>query len=78
MITLTIQDLKTKKNEIKVFSSKDAAEKTLATLETDPKVKKTLKKGKYLEAWSYDTKSEKELIESFVIESRRVRGKLNG
>lgn len=75
MITLTIKNLKTQVQHIEVFSSKDEAEKRLTTLKTDPKEAKTLKQGDYLVGWSYDSKSEKELIEANVVESRRVRGK---
>ena len=74
MITLTIKNLKSSAQHIETFNSKDKAEKRLETLETDPKKIKGVKKGEYLVGWSFDTKSEKELIESKVVESRRVRG----
>lgn len=80
MITLTIRDLKSQKQRIECFTSKDKAEVKLQTLITDPKEAKELKKGDYLVGWSFDTESEKKLIESYVIESRRVEGdpKKNG
>lgn len=74
MITLTIRDLKSQKQQILCFNSKDKAENKLQTLITDPKEAKELKKGSYLVGWSFDTESEKKLIESYVVESRRVKG----
>lgn len=74
MITLTIKDLKSQKQSIVCFNSKDKAENKLQTLITDPKEAKELKKGSYLVGWSFDTESEKKLIESYVVESRRVEG----
>ena len=74
MTTLTILNLKTSKSSIEVYSSKDKLEKRLQNLLVNVKDKK-LKKGDYLEAWSYDTKSEKALIESYLPVERQVRGR---
>ena len=72
MITLTILNLKSKATKIECYSSKDEAEKELAKLITDSK-RKNEKKGRYLEAWSYDTQSEKSLIEAYLPEDRLSR-----
>lgn len=74
MTTLTIKDLKTQKSEIVSFFSKDKLEKFLNKVITDEKEARTRKKGYYLEGYSYDTKSEKELIESFLPEERKLKG----
>lgn len=63
MITLSIQDLKTKKTEIKVFESLDGAKKVLSTLIVNPEAIKNLTKGKYLLSYSYDSPEECMLIE---------------
>lgn len=69
MITLTIVNLKTKKRKIECFSSKDKAESRLAKLITDSKLKNS-PKGDYLDSWSYDTKGEKDLIDTYLPEDR--------
>lgn len=74
MTTLTILNLKTKKSSIECYGSKDKLEKRLQKLLTSPSAK-TLTKGEYLEAWSYDTKSEKGIIESYLPEERMIQGK---
>ena len=74
MTSLTILNLKTNASKIEVYNSKDKLESRLQKLLTNPQDKK-LKKGEYLDSWSYDTKSEKELIESYLPVERQVRGK---
>jgi len=74
MTSLTILNLKTSATHIECFNSKDKLEARLQELHTDPQDKK-LKKGEYLDGWSYDTKSEKELIESYLPVDRQVRGR---
>jgi len=74
MTSLTILNLKTSAMHIECFNSKDKLEARLQKLLTNPQDKK-LKKGEYLDGWSYDTKSEKELIESYLPVERQVRGK---
>ena len=69
MITLTIVNLKTKKRGIECFSSKDKAEKRLAKLITDSKLKDS-DKGEYLDSWSYDSEGEKALIDTYLPEDR--------
>lgn len=69
MITLSVTNLKTKKSEILVYASKDKAEVMLKKLVTDPK-EKASNKGIYLDGYSFDTKSEKALIEQYLPESR--------
>ena len=73
MITLTIKNLKTKKKKIECFSSKDKAEQRLANLITDSK-RQYAPKGEYLESWSYDSKGEKDLIDTYLPEDRITKG----
>ena len=72
MIVLTIKNLATKVVKNEVFTSKDKAEKILRELVTDSATASSLKKGLYLEGYSYDTKSEKALIEAYMPENRKV------
>lgn len=72
MITLTIKNLKTKKNAIECFASKDEAEKKLEKIITDSK-HKNANADEYLEAWSYDTESEKSLIETYLPDDRKSK-----
>lgn len=69
MITFTIVNLKSKKRSIECYSSKDKAENRLAKLITDSKMKDA-PRGEYLDSWSYDTKGEKDLIETYLPEDR--------
>lgn len=69
MITLTTIDLKTKKRKIECFSSKDKAEARISKLITDTKMKDG-NKGHYLDSWSFDTKSEEDLIKAYLPEDR--------
>lgn len=78
MITFTIINLKTKAKSIECFYSMDKARDRLANLETNPKCLSELKKGCYLEAYSYDDDSEKSLIESKLPEDRKMKGDSNG
>ena len=73
MVVLTIKNLATNKVENKTFISKDKLEKELGNLILSPKEASTLKKGKYLEGYSYDETSEKTLIESRMPEDRKVQ-----
>ena len=73
MIVLTIKNLATKKVLNEVYMSKDKAEERLHKLECDSAIASKKSKGLYLEAYSYDTTSEKALIEAFLPESRRVQ-----
>ena len=74
VITLTILNLKTRKSKIVCYVSKDECEKKLHTLKTQTHQREE-KSGEYLEAWSYDTDSEKLLIEGFLPEIRQITGK---
>lgn len=78
MITLTIINLKTKAKSIEVYYSMDKARERLANIETNPKSLSQLKKGFYLDAYSYDEESEKALIESKLPEDRKMKGEING
>lgn len=72
MIVLSIRNLATKKVKDECFISKDLAEKRLHQVECDSANIQGKKKGFYLEGYSYDTESEKALIESFLPVQRRV------
>lgn len=74
MTTLTILNLKSKKSSIECYDSKDKLERRLQKLLTNPK-DKTKPKGEYLDSWSYDAKSEKDIIESYLPEERMIQGK---
>lgn len=78
MITLTIINLKTKATRIECIGSLDKSRKILSTLITNPKEASSLRKGDYLEAYSYDEDSEKTLIESYLPEDRKLKGDTNG
>lgn len=69
MITLTIINLKTKKRAIECYSSNDKAKSRLEKLITDSKLKNQ-NKGLYLDSWSYDSKGEKDLIETYLPDDR--------
>lgn len=76
MITLTIRNLKSKKDTIEIFDSKDKAEARIQKLETSiERVNDgSTKKKEYLVAYSYDTESEKSLIEQYLPDDRKVNG----
>lgn len=76
MITLTIQHVKTKATKVELFDSKDKAEKRLQSLETNSEKLKTgeSRKKEYLVGYSFDTDSEKALIEQYLPEDRRMEG----
>lgn len=74
MITLTILDLKSKKTNIVVIASLDEARETLESVITDPKKAEGVKRGKYLDGYSFDDDSEKALIEKYLPESRVMTG----
>ena len=74
MITLTILNLKTRKSNIECFTSKDKAEHRLQKLKVKNEEARD-RTGEYLEAWSYDTSSEKALVESYLPEIRQITGK---
>lgn len=73
MIVLSVKNLAKKSVTNEVYISKDKAEERLSKLECDPSKIKDMKKGFYLEAYSYDTDSEKKLIEGFLPVARRVK-----
>lgn len=71
MITLTIINLKTKESSIKVFTSPVKAERCIEKLILDAEEAKKLKKGDYLEGFSYDTSGEKETIIRHLPQNRK-------